>query len=304
MVAGSVPRDGQRRRRVLRAIVIFGITGGIFYLLFRSIDVQAVLSAINQMDPVHFVVAAILTLTFPVMSAIRWRIILRRIGYRVSFSRCLTIIVGIWPISAVSPSKSGDLLKIYSLRVNTDSLAVAGSVIFERVLDVIVLAAFALVGGIFFNNMPIVYISAAVLVLVAAVFVLVNTGLRFPGRAKVRQMLVSLEKVSANRLSLMSVFLLTVANWFGSIVQAKVLFDGVGAHVGLGFTCAGLPVAIFAGLVPVTVAGMGTRDAAMVSLFSSYASNHQILAVAILYSFFAYWLLSIIGLPFMKKALE
>jgi hypothetical protein len=47
---------------------------------------------------------------------------------------------------------------------------------------------------------------------------------------------------------------------------------------------------------------MGTRDAAIIILFSAYATSGELLAVALLYSLFRYWLLAIAGLPFMRIA--
>ena len=87
-------------------------------------------------------------------------------------------------------------------------------------------------------------------------------------------------------------------------VQTKLLFDGVGVGVPLGFTAAALPVAIFVGLLPITCGGMGTRDSAIAVLFAEFATAPQALAVALLYSFFGYWLLAVVGIPFVKKAID
>lgn len=98
--------------------------------------------------------------------------------------------------------------------------------------------------------------------------------------------------------------LLTALNWFASMVQTKLLFGGVGAVVPLGFTVAALPVVLFVGLLPITFAGMGTRDSAMLVMFFAYATQAQILAVGLLYTFFGYWLLALVGIPFVKNALH
>jgi len=48
---------------------------------------------------------------------------------------------------------------------------------------------------------------------------------------------------------------------------------------------------------------MGTRDLALVTLFAPFASSSQALAVGLLYSFFGHWLLAVLGLPFVRRAL-
>ena len=98
--------------------------------------------------------------------------------------------------------------------------------------------------------------------------------------------------------------LITLWEALGLLILTRILFGGVNAAVPLGFTATALPIAIFAGLIPITLGGMGTRDTAMVVLFAAYASSSQALAVALLYSFFGYWLLAVVGIPYIRKALN
>ena len=65
----------------------------------------------------------------------------------------------------------------------------------------------------------------------------------------------------------------------------------------LGFAYAVFPLAILAGLVPVTVSGIGTRDAAFVALLGSQMSSEQATLVGLGYTLFAYWFLSLVSFP-------
>ncbi len=80
-----------------------------------------------------------------------------------------------------------------------------------------------------------------------------------------------------------------------------MFFYALGSSVPLVVAMANIPIAIFIGLVPVTLGGMGTRDAAIIFLFSVFATPSQLLGVGILFSLFRYWLPSLIGIPFMRK---
>ena len=64
---------------------------------------------------------------------------------------------------------------------------------------------------------------------------------------------------------------------------------------------ANIPIAIFIGMIPVTLGGMGTRDAAIIYLFSEFGTPSELLGVGILFSLIRYWFLSVIGVAFMKK---
>lgn len=296
-----------RRSSLLRGLFLVGLTLGVFYLLFQRIDLAQVISLLARIPSTTWLLATLLTLSFPVMSAARWHLILATMGYDVPVLRCLLIIVGVWPLSAISPSKTGDLLKAYSLRREISSVVVAGSVLTERALDLLMLAGFALIGGLTFRNPTIVLVAATIFLGILAGVTLTRLPFSLPVGAKFQAMLDdllrSLRVIGRDPTTLALILLLTAANWGASIVQTKLLLDGVGTHVPLVFTAAALPVAIFAGLLPVSFGGMGTRDAAMVVLFSAYASPPQALAVGLLYSFFGYWLLAVLGLPFMKRGL-
>ncbi len=299
--------SGWRRRAWPRNVLLILLTVGVFLLLFRKIDVARVLVSMRTIPVTTWLGATLLTLSFPVMSAARWHLVLRAIGHHVPVARCLRIILGIWPLAAISPSKAGDLLKAYSLRRDIGALVVAGTVLVERALDLVTLAALALVGGLTVADRRLVSVAALVLVGVVAGLAVVQLDVPLPVgqkvRAKARDLMGAARALRRRPLALALVVGLTVLNWLASIVQTGLLFDGVGASVPFAFTLGALPVAIFAGLIPVTFGGMGTRDAAMVVLFAPHASGPQALTVGLLYSVFGYWLPALVGLPFMRRAL-
>ena len=312
----DTPRDNSllklsgwgQRNSLLRGLLLVALTLFVFYLLFRQIDLSQVIALLRVIPISTWLIATLLTLSFPVMSAVRWHLILGTMGFDVSVARCLLIIVGIWPLSSVSPSKTGDLLKAVSLRRKIEPMVVAGSVLTERALDLLVLAVFALMGGLFFRDLRIVTVAATVILGVIAAVMIARLDIKLPIgqklQGKLKELLHSIRVLGTQPITLVAILVLTAANWLASIVQTKLLFDAVGASVPFGFTAAALPVAIFVGLLPITFGGMGTRDSAMVVLFAGFATASQALAVGLLYSFFGYWLLAISGIPLVKKALD
>ena len=60
------------------------------------------------------------------------------------------------------------------------------------------------------------------------------------------------------------------------------------------------PLSIFVGLIPVTVAGMGTRDSALIFLFSSYADPAVMAGIGLLCSL-RYWIDTLVGIPFFHQ---
>ena len=84
------------------------------------------------------------------------------------------------------------------------------------------------------------------------------------------------------------------------------LLRAVGADVDLFDTCALWPVATLIGLLPLTLAGMGTRDAMFMYLLAE--RGHLLTSVNVLAATMGYSLLNVgafavIGLPFMMHEL-
>jgi hypothetical protein len=59
---------------------------------------------------------------------------------------------------------------------------------------------------------------------------------------------------------------------------------------------ANVPLAILAGIVPISISGIGTRDGVLVMLLAEYAEPSGVLAAAFLYTALVYWFLAGIGL--------
>jgi uncharacterized membrane protein YbhN (UPF0104 family) len=85
----------------------------------------------------------------------------------------------------------------------------------------------------------------------------------------------------------------------GSIVLA--LTRSFAADLNPGHIYAIYPTAVIAGLIPITVSGIGTRDSAFVILLSSYLPSEEATLVGIGYTVIVYWLLSLISFPVVSR---
>ena len=64
-----------------------------------------------------------------------------------------------------------------------------------------------------------------------------------------------------------------------------------------GYSFGVFPLAVLAGLIPLTVSGIGTRDSAFIALLSSQMPVEEATFVGLGYTILAYWLISLISLP-------
>ena len=92
---------------------------------------------------------------------------------------------------------------------------------------------------------------------------------------------------------------ISVFLWFLHIAQFYVIFLALHSPVSIFAVFRLVPLAILVGLVPLTVAGVGTRDSAMIYFFKPYDDVARIVGVG-LFSSLRYFIPGIAGLPFLN----
>jgi len=143
-------------KKNVQGLVIALLTIGVFIVLFKTIPLAEVVGLLQTIPKKVWALAVILTLTFPLMVAWRWQVILQALGCCIPFSRSLIVVLGVWPLGTVSPAKSGDLLRAAGLRLYVEPSVCAGSVVAERIADFFVLTMFALTGAIIHRRADII----------------------------------------------------------------------------------------------------------------------------------------------------
>ncbi len=90
----------------------------------------------------------------------------------------------------------------------------------------------------------------------------------------------------------------SLALWTLHLLQIDLFLKAAGVHVAWSEALARVPVAIFAGLAPVSFCGLGTRDSALVWMFADVASASAMAAVGLLTAS-RYLVPGAVGIPFL-----
>ena len=293
---------------MVRTLVLVGVTALVLIGLATGRVTTDVYTLIGSLGASRLLAVLLLTLVLPITHAWRLQVALLATDRRLGFGRSLRLTLAVWPISSLTPAKSGDLVKAYYLR---DSVPAdghgrrlagragrgpggLGQPVARRVA---VLSAARRVGvfGVGARRRADAVHGGAV----GRPFAALGWPARKAGSA------ASDDAAVARRPMLLALLVgLTLANCVVTILVTAILFDGVGASVPLAYVTAAVLPAMFAGLLPFTLAGMGTRDSVMIVLFAGYASSAQALTVGLVYAFFFRWLLSLLGLPFLQQLMR
>ena len=300
----------QMKKSVPRTVSVLAITIAIFYLIFTKIDFFSVVKVLSHANLFYLFIALLLLVIGVLIIAKRWQTLLDTMGYNFQYNECFNLIMAAFPLISITPSKSGDVIKAYYLKDKIPASKTVGSVITERMFDVLTLVLFSLIGMTFCKKYELVFIALIILICIIVLFLLVRAGFDFhlpiksSWNEKIQNLILSTKLLTKDKKAFLFILSYSILIWFISIIQTVMFFYALGINVPLLFTMANIPIAIFIGLVPVTLGGMGTRDAAIIFLFSEYATSSELLGVGILFSVFRYWLISLVGIPFMRKMMK
>jgi len=295
-------------KKNLKLLILLAITLFIYSQLFKIVGFHNILRVLSGADPEYLALSLLPFSLSILLTAKRWQNILLAMGYPINYIRCFNVLMAAFPLTSITPSKSGDLIRAYYLKSEIPITKVMGSVLTERLFDMSILVCFSLIGMAFFERYEFASAVFCIFILITLAILVLYRGVNLPLKkswnTKIQNIALSLRLLIKNKSLLFSVASYSAVIWGLAVVQTVMLFYALNIHVPLIFVAGNIPIAIFVGLIPVSLGGMGTRDAAIIFLFSDYASASQLLGVGILFSLFRYWLLSLSGIPFMKKMLK
>lgn len=289
---------------VLKVALLSIATFIIFFFLFQNlkekINPEIILAAINIK---YFLLAVIISLiSFP-LGASRWFFLLKMTDYKIKFKQTLSLVLASSAISLI-PGRLGDFAKIYPIRQQIPMQTSTHTIILEKIIDIFSLLTISLLGFILIKKY-FLSLTIFIIILSIALFVLIvykiykKTNKSFKIFDNFWEII---EKIKQNKINFCYSILSSFVNWLVSILMLFILFIAFDQYVNFAIIMSYFPLAIFFGLVPISLAGMGTREASLIFFLSTYNIPASIILLAGLsYSLIAYIIFSLVGLPFFIK---
>jgi len=267
----------------------------LFAVIVAGTGVDRIMDVFRAADRRGLAATPALILLILVMRGLRWQVILRGLGVEVPLVRSTVVwCIGFFA-SSVTPAKSGDALR--AVYVRQDSGRSYGeaflSVFVDRLWDLV----FILVAGIItvpvfsrrYTELPSAWIVVgAALVLGAGIYVATQRevmrrllrplfGMLVPARFKeafalnFHSFYDSLRAYATGSRRHLTVGLLTLVCWGLIFLLAWVIAWSMHIRVSFAFIALIMPIVTLAELLPVSISGLGTREATVVYFFSAIA---------------------------------
>lgn len=280
------------RRELISTLIPFALIA----LAARNVDWGEAAGALGRANPYLVLLALVANyMTFPLRSW-RWARLLREGGADVTWRGLLKILFLGWFVNSIVPAKLGDLYRSYLVkrRFGISLSRTVGVVVAERLLDLLVVFLLLIVGGYvafgrtILPDLGIVYITGAALALaivagVAAMYYLAPKLARFfPGEVR-RIGRLFREGVFHSFRALPIAGPLTVAVWSLEAIRLLFVLTALGLELPLsGVVFVAVAVALLT-TVPLTPAGFGFVEIAMVYVLTEGfgLAQHDAIAVAV-----------------------
>ncbi len=294
----------------------------ILALIYWRIDIQGLVEVFRDCDRLWMVIS--LSMVIPITAITAWR--LQQMAppqAQLNFGEANRLILAASSLNMVLPSKMGDIAKAYFMRDRghlPGTLALS-LVVFEKTCDMLSLLLWCVFGLMFYPSKDALFWGMTVCIfagLALGSFLLVSPQFadfffktaRAIAPKKIRAKLDTLSQswkemhdyFWRDRDQLLKITGTSIFIWFLHLLQIWFFILALNAWAPFLANLALSPLAILAGLLPLTFAGVGTRDAALILFYQPFFDAPTGAALGLLCTS-RYLLPAIGGLPFLERYL-
>ena len=283
----------------MKRLIAISLTIAIVVIIYSKINREDLLQLFFTMDFSYFYWAMFLFIPQIMLAALRWKTLSNlKKSLKLWESTKLTLAGN--TLNVLLPSKAGDMVKAFFLKTHFQTPLSHGIslVIIEKILDIAALSFIMLLGIIFlrqWNSIEIFTLASAIgMLLFIAMLFIFNFGNSFLSRLFIfifpkkisafintcmEQWVVSRNIFFYNPYRAFLTIFYSLVLWFLHVTQIYLFFYMFGHPLTASLVFGLVPMAIFFGLLPLTVGGIGTRDSALIYLFSPYLQTDVIVAM-------------------------
>lgn len=273
--------------KIRKLLPIIGLA--LFVYLVYRIGIAKIIHSFSNLNPWYLILSFALIPIYLLVFTYKWSLILKKQGIhlRLWYLTKLYLIGNFY--GTITPARAGSLIRAYYLKnkINRPFGACASSIVLERVMDLSVIFITAILGGLLLLH----YFSAQILLEVIIAFILFFGAFLFflskkrsefifkifysffiPARFKSRVM-DSFNSFYSNipkLTKLIAPFLFTFVNWMIIFLASFIIAKALSIKVPLHYFIPLYALATIVSIIPITISGLGTRELALISLFSIF----------------------------------
>lgn len=304
----------------MKRIISLAVSLVILAAIYWKIDFSGLIQVFQDCDRTWMAIS--LGMVIPLILVTAWRLDqLMPPGTSLGLGEANRLILASSTLNMILPSKMGDIAKAYFMkeRGHLDGTLSLSLVVFEKSCDFLSLLLWCMFGLVLYPQKDALFWVMTLCVVGGFLFFsLLLASRRFsrfffllakaiaPGkfRKKLDSLQVSWGEMHRyfwqDKRQLTKIGLTSILIWLGHLLQIWFFILALKAWTPFLANLALSPLAILAGLLPLTFAGVGTRDAALIIFYQPYFNAPTAAALGLLCTS-RYLIPAIAGLPFLGQ---
>lgn len=300
----------------IKTLIMLLICIGIFSILFSKIEFEKIFDNLKKVKIIYLLSAMLISVFLNIgVGAYKRQRLLLYFNCNISLRESLFMMISSTPLRFIFPFKSSELVLAKYLRVTKNFPFLLGSgllMIIDKIFNIMAVICFIPLGLIFFQTelwkKCLVWLSVVVIIFL---FVKKPSGVirkfikKLVLKLNVRseKLLEVFDTFSFNRKLKLSLYALIFQS--SELFITYILFRALGLEVPFYVILVFVPLTVLVCNIPITISGLGTREAVFLFFYAAYGRQEQILSTGILVSFVEYIFIALIGLftlfPFLRR---
>ena len=284
----------------------------IFFWIIKDIDFVLFKNEINKINLWYLPLAALLYLPVTFFRAYRWKLLVKAQGMNYSNKESFLIIGASTLLALITPGRVGDFGKTAYIKKSGHSTgrSILSSFL-EKIFDLAFVAIFCATSIFLLPLIPhfnIDYLSLIKWVLIIFLSVAILSYFFYKKITFIKNVTndIWIDLKSYKFSQIFSIFIITAVDWFIYFLIVYVLAVSIGLHQFASFFYISFLAAFsnFAALLPISIMGIGTREAFFLFLLSPFVIEKETIIIFSLLIMINYISLALIGLfCWLKKPL-
>lgn len=261
----------------------------LFIIILSKSNPGEIFQGIKEVSPFYLILAGLATIPTMIGKALCWNYLKRQQGIKYNFKDSFLMYWSGFYIGILTPGRLGEVSKALYLKKDGYSMGKSlVSTILDRLADFAFLLLFLCFGSLLLLAIfqkQILILIIGILISVCLLFIFLKIGLVKWALNKLFYIFVPQKYQKSWKVNFQDfindlkiyklknyliVFLITTFSWVFYYLQMYILAKGTHINVPFSYLAVAVTVAGFITLIPISISGIGTRDAALILLFSPF----------------------------------
>lgn len=273
-------------KKIKKYLPFIGII--LFVYLLIKLNIGKILEQVLEINKFYLIVALLLVLFYLLFQTLKWHVLARKQKIPVPFRESFKINLMSNFYGLVTPGKLGAVMRAEYLKKYSNIGKGLSNFVIDKALDLTSLFSLAIILGFFvlrerLNLMFMTYMIILFFILLVTFFIFYNKKrskflLEIVHRKLIPQKMKEKAKETFDSFyedlpkkgALISVFILNLVAWIVNYVVVYFVALSLGIEINFIYFIAIYPIATLVAQIPITISGLGTREATLIGLFGLF----------------------------------